>query len=245
MTSHPPYDPIATPLAALQQRMLLAQGGLAPPSRPEAATPAARGSRNALRTHTTTTLIAASKTQPVPVLEAAIGAGVKDFGENRMQEAAEKWPALKAAHPAIRLHLIGPLQSNKAAQAVSLFDAIHTIDRAKIADAIAAEMKAQQRAPQLLVQVNIGDEPQKAGVAVAQLPELLAHCATLGLSISGLMAVPPDGANPAPYFALIQKLADRHGLPERSMGMSNDFETAIRFGATMVRLGTALFGPRS
>jgi PLP dependent protein len=190
------------------------------------------------------TLIAASKTQPIPVLEAAIAAGVTDFGENRIQEAAEKWPALKAAHPHIRLHLIGALQSNKVAEAVALFDGIQTVDRPKIAEAIAAEIKRQGRHPQLLVQVNIGEEAQKSGVMPVELPALLAHCHGLGLTIAGLMAVPPVEVNPAPYFALMKKLADRHHLPELSIGMSGDFETALRFGATMVRIGTALFGER-
>lgn len=175
---------------------------------------------------------------------AALTLGVTEFGENRVQEAQEKWPALKAASPQVRLHLIGPLQSNKAAEAVALFDVIQTVDRPSLLAALAKEMAKQQRQPQLLVQVNTGEEPQKAGVAPKELPDLLAEAARLGLSITGLMCVPPHEQHPAPHFALLRKLAERHGLTELSMGMSGDMETAIRLGATMVRVGTALFGPR-
>jgi uncharacterized pyridoxal phosphate-containing UPF0001 family protein len=217
-------------------------------------------------------LIGASKGQPAAKLEAAIGLGLTHFGENKVQEAAEKWPALKAAHPEVTLHLIGPLQSNKAADAVALFDVIQTVDRPKIADALAAAVERLRRlnearvashgepegrglggdapartkfaTPKFLIQVNIGEEPQKAGVAPKDAAALLAHCRSLGLTINGLMCVPPEGVNPAPYFALMQKLAREHGLKELSMGMSGDFETAIRMGATMVRVGTALFGER-
>lgn len=189
-------------------------------------------------------LIGVSKGQPTGPIAEAIGLGLADFGENRVQEAQQKWPELKKKHPNVRLHLIGPLQSNKAADAVALFDVIQTIDRPKIADALAAEIKAQGRTPRLLVQVNIGEEPQKSGVLPTELPSLLAHCAGLGLTIDGLMCVPPAEHNPAPYFALMKKLADRHGLPELSMGMSGDFPVALRMGATMVRVGTALFGER-
>lgn len=190
------------------------------------------------------TLVGASKTQPVDLLEEAIGLGLKAFGENRVQEAMEKWPALKAAHPEVTLHLIGPLQSNKAKEAVTLFDVIQTVDRVKIAEALAAEMEKQGKRPRLLIQVNIGDEDQKAGVAPKDVPALLEACRGLGLAIDGLMCVPPAEHNPAPYFALMKKLADSLGLRELSMGMSGDFPTAVRLGATMVRVGTALFGER-
>lgn len=191
------------------------------------------------------TLIGASKVQPTGLLEEAIALGLRDFGENRVQEAMEKWPALKAAHPEVVLHLIGPLQSNKAKEAVALFDVIQTVDRVKIAEALAVEMQKQGRTPKLLIQVNIGEEDQKAGVTPQDLPGLLAACQGLGLTIAGLMCVPPAEHNPAPYFALMKKLADRHGLAELSMGMSGDFPVAVRMGATMVRVGTALFGERA
>jgi len=190
------------------------------------------------------TLIGASKTQPAPVLEMAIAHGLRDFGENKVQEAQSKWPALKAAHPEVRLHLIGPLQSNKAADAVALFDVIHTIDREKIADALVAACEKLGKRPAFLVQVNTGEEPQKAGVPPREVAALLAHCRKIGLPISGLMCVPPEGINPAPHFALLKKMASELGLSELSMGMSGDFETAIRLGSTMVRVGTALFGAR-
>jgi pyridoxal phosphate enzyme (YggS family) len=190
-------------------------------------------------------LIGASKTQPAPVLEAAIAAGLTQFGENKVQEAQAKWPVLKAAHPAITLHLIGGLQSNKAAEAVALFDVIQTIDRVKIADAVANEIARQGRAVPVLIQVNTGDEPQKGGVAPREVGALLTHCRAAGLDVRGLMGVPPAEINPAPHFALLQKLAATHGLEWLSMGMSGDFETAIRLGATHIRVGTALFGARA
>lgn len=222
MTNQPPHGILATGLAAVQQRLAIAGGRGRP------------------------TLIAASKSQPVEVLEAAITLGITNFGENRVQEAAEKWPALKARYPAVRLHLIGPLQSNKAAEAVALFDVIHTVDREKIADALAEEAAKQGRALAYFIQVNIGEEPQKHGVLPRDLEALLQHCRdTARLPVSGLMAVPPADANPAPYFALLAKLAKRHDLPHLSMGMSNDFETALRLGATHIRVGTAIFGART
>lgn len=190
-------------------------------------------------------LVGASKGQPVGLLTDAIAAGLRDFGENKVQEAQEKWPALKAAHPDVVLHLIGGLQSNKAAEAVALFDIIHTLDRPKIMDAVAEAMAKQGRTPRLFVQVNTGEEPQKGGVEPRHLPALLAHASGAGLVISGLMGVPPAAANPAPHFALLQKLARDHGLAELSMGMSGDYLTAVRFGATYVRLGTTLFGARA
>ena len=190
-------------------------------------------------------LIAASKGQPVSVLEAAIDLGITEFGENRVQEAAEKWPELLAQHPTLQLHLIGPLQSNKVAEAVALFDVIQTIDREKIAEAVASEAARTGKTVTCLVQVNIGEEPQKSGVLPRDLPNLLRYCETIGLPIVGLMAVPPAEDNPAPYFALLAKLGKRHGLTELSMGMSHDFVTAIRLGASQVRLGTVLFGART
>ncbi len=190
-------------------------------------------------------LIAVSKTHPAEAVEEAIAAGQKLFGENRVQEAKAKFPQLKAEHPDIALHIIGPLQSNKVKDAVALADAIHSVDREKIARGLAAEIKAQDRHPALLVQVNTGEEPQKAGIAPAELPDFLTLCRDeLGLTASGLMCIPPVDEEPALHFALLAKLAARHGLPELSMGMSGDYETAIQFGATYVRVGTAIFGAR-
>lgn len=190
-------------------------------------------------------LVGASKGQPLSILMEAAGLGLADFGENRVQEAAGKLPALKAAHPQVILHLIGPLQSNKAAEAVALFDVIQTIDRPKIADAVAHEAAKQGRTVATLVQVNTGEEAQKGGVAPRELGGLIRHCREVaGLDPVGLMAVPPAHENPAPHFALLKQLAEEYGMGELSMGMSGDFATAIRFGATYVRIGTRLFGPR-
>jgi PLP dependent protein len=189
-------------------------------------------------------LIAVSKTHGADAIAPLIAAGQRRFGENRVQEAAAKWPALRGAHPDIELHLIGQLQSNKATDAVALFDAIHSIDRPALVTAVARACDAAGRQPVLLVQVNIGDEPQKGGCAIAALPELLGQARDAGLVISGLMAIPPADTHPAPYFALLAELADRHALPLRSMGMSSDYETAIMLGATHIRVGTALFGAR-
>ncbi len=191
-------------------------------------------------------LIAVSKTFGPEQIEQVISAGQSLFGENRVQEALGKWPRLKSRHTKVELQLIGPLQSNKARDAVALFDAIHTIDRPKIAAAIAREMEHQQRKPRLLVQVNTGEEEQKAGVSPRELDGFLKSCAeTYGLSIEGLMCIPPVDEESALHFALLRKLADRNGLTKLSMGMSADFETAIAFGATYVRVGTAIFGPRA
>jgi pyridoxal phosphate enzyme (YggS family) len=190
------------------------------------------------------TLIAVSKTQPAAAIEPLIAAGQRDFGENRVQEAREKWPALRAAHPDLRLHLIGRLQSNKAEDAVRLFDAIHSVDRPSLVAALAAAMAKAGRRPDCLIQVNVGDEPQKGGCAVADLADLIARCREAGLPIAGLMGIPPAGIEAAPYFALLAKLARRHGVAGLSMGMSADYETAVMLGATHVRVGTALFGPR-
>jgi pyridoxal phosphate enzyme (YggS family) len=190
-------------------------------------------------------LIAVSKTFGAEEIRPAIAAGQRIFGENRVQEAKAKFPALKAEFPDLELHLIGPLQSNKAADAVALFDAIHTVDRDKIATALAAEMKRQGRSPRFLVQVNTGAEPQKAGVLPEDTDAFVERCRTVhGLAIDGLMAIPPADENPGPHFALLSAIARRLGLATLSMGMSGDFETAIAFGATDVRVGSAIFGAR-
>jgi pyridoxal phosphate enzyme (YggS family) len=197
------------------------------------------------RTAGSVTLIAVSKTFEAPEIEPVITAGQRVFGENRVQEAKGKWPALRSAEAGIELHLIGPLQSNKAGEAVALFDAIHTIDRDKIAAAISAEMTKQGRRPLLFVQVNTGAEPQKAGVLPGETEDFVARCREVhGLAIGGLMCIPPVDEAPAPHFALLSKLARRLGLERLSMGMSGDFEVAITFGATHVRVGSAIFGSR-
>ena len=190
-------------------------------------------------------IVGVSKTQGEDRIRAAIAAGVTVFGENRVQEALAKWPAIRADHPEIELRLIGPLQSNKAAEAVALFDVIETVDRAKIARAIAAEMAKQKRRPRLLVQVNTGAEPQKAGVPPEETAAFLAACREdSGLAIEGLMCIPPAEDPPAPHFALLAKIAARNGCSVLSMGMSRDFDVAAQLGATHVRIGTALFGVR-
>jgi PLP dependent protein len=167
------------------------------------------------------------------------------FGENRVQEAKAKWPALVSAHPGLVLHLIGPLQSNKAKEAVALFDAIHSVDRPSICEALAKEIKSQNRHPQLFVQINTGEEPQKAGIAPQDADAFIAACRDkYGLEISGLMCIPPVDQPPAPHFALTAKIAARNGLKNLSMGMSADFVTAIQLGATHVRVGSAIFGHR-
>ena len=190
-------------------------------------------------------LIAISKTQPEGAIASLIAAGQRSFGENRVQEAIAKWPDLRAAHPDVRLHLVGQLQSNKALDAVQTFDVIHSIDRVTLLAAVAKAMLETGRKPDCYVQVNIGDEQQKGGCSVGGLPDLLAEAARLGVPITGLMCVPPDGIEPAPFFALLAKLARDHGLSGLSMGMSADVETAVMLGATTVRVGTALFGDRA
>lgn len=192
----------------------------------------------------TVTLVAVSKTQPAEAIAALIGQGQRDFGENRVQEAEAKWPALRSSHPDVRLHLIGRLQSNKADDAVALFDAIHSVDRPSLVAALAAAMAKLGRRPDCFLQVNVGDEAQKGGCAVADLPALVDRARAAGLPLAGLMCLPPAGVEPAPYFALTAALALRHGLAGLSMGMSADFETAVMVGATHVRVGTALFGER-
>ena len=190
-------------------------------------------------------LIAVSKTQPVEAIAPLIAAGQRGFGENRVQEAQAKWPALKAATPGLRLHLVGQLQSNKAEDAVELFDVIHGVDRPSLVIALAKAMARIGRRPDCFLQVNIGDEPQKGGCAIADLPALLAEARAADLPVIGLMAVPPADIEPAPYFALLVKLAGEARLPALSMGMSADYETAVMLGATQVRVGTALFGARA
>jgi pyridoxal phosphate enzyme (YggS family) len=191
------------------------------------------------------TLVAVSKTFSADDIRPVIGAGQRVFGENRVQEAQAKWPGLKADQPGIELHLIGPLQSNKAREAVALFDVIETVDREKIAAALAAEMKKQGRSPKLCVQVNIGSEPQKAGIDPREAVAFVERCRKAhGLVIEGLMCIPPVDENPGPHFALLEKLAREAGVAKLSMGMSADYETAIAFGATSVRVGSAIFGAR-
>lgn len=192
------------------------------------------------------TLVAVSKTFPASAIAPVIEAGQRVFGENRVQESRDKWPALRAAHPRLELHLIGPLQSNKARDAVTLFDAIHTVDRPKIAAALAEEMARAGRAPKLFVQVNTGAEPQKAGILPEAADAFIAECRErYGLPIEGLMCIPPAADVPDPHFALLAKIAARNGLKGLSMGMSADFPAAIRQGATHIRVGSAIFGHRS
>lgn len=189
-------------------------------------------------------LIAVSKTQPADAIEPLLAAGQRLFGENRVAEAAAKWPALRTRYPDVELHLIGQLQSNKADEAVALADAIHTVDRSSLITALARAMERAARRPYCFVQVNIGDEPQKGGCAIAALPAVLREAGLAGLPVAGLMCLPPVQVEAAPYFALLAKLARDHGLAGLSMGMSDDFETAAMLGATHVRIGSALFGPR-
>ena len=190
-------------------------------------------------------LVAVSKTFGADDIRPVLALGHRSFGENRVQEAETKWPALRAEFSGIELHLIGPLQSNKASDAVALFDVIETVDREKIARALKAEMVKQDKHPKLFVQVNTGLEPQKAGIAPDETATFLALCRTeLGLQIEGLMCIPPADENPGPHFALLAKLGAENGVGKLSMGMSGDFETAIGFGATGVRVGSAIFGAR-
>lgn len=222
---HPPAD-VAARLGLVRQEMALAA---------EAAD----------RDPATVRLVAVTKTVPPAAIEEAIGAGQRLFGENRVQEARAKWPELKERHPGLELHLIGPLQSNKLREAVALFDVIETVDRAKLARALAEEVARAGKGPRLLVQVNTGEEAQKAGVIPGETDAFVALCRdTFGLSIEGLMCIPPLDEEPAMHFALLAKIAERLGLKELSMGMSGDFPRAIQFGATYVRIGTAIFGAR-
>ncbi|MGJ3648338.1 YggS family pyridoxal phosphate-dependent enzyme [Sphingomonas sp. GlSt437] len=204
-----------------------------------------RAARKAGRSATDVTLIAVSKTHGPGAIRPLLQAGQCVFGENRVQEAQEKWPALLAETPDVALHLVGQLQSNKADAAVKLFNAIHSVDRPSLVTALARSMDKAGKRPDCFLQVNIGDEAQKGGCVVAELPELIAAARAAELPIAGLMAVPPLGVEPAPYFALLAKLARDHGLAGLSMGMSGDYETAVTLGATHVRVGTALFGDRA
>jgi len=219
-----PPEPASRRLAELRERM-------------------ARAARLAGRDPADVTLIAVSKTQPPSAILPLIGAGHSVFGENRVQEAQAKWPELRE-QAAVSLHLIGQLQSNKAEDAIALFDAIHSVDRPSLVAAIARAIDKTGRAPSCFLQVNIGNEPQKGGVPTAELPALVAAARAAALPVAGLMCLPPAAVEPAPYFALLAKLAVDHGLPALSMGMSADFETAITLGATHVRVGSALFGAR-
>jgi pyridoxal phosphate enzyme (YggS family) len=204
-----------------------------------------RACNEARRDRASVTLIAVSKTHHADAILPVIAAGQRVFGENRVQEAKAKWPGLISATPDVALHLIGPLQSNKAKDAVALFDAIHSVDRPSICEALAKEIDLQKRIPQLFVQLNTGEEPQKAGIAPAEADAFIAACKDrYGLQISGLMCIPPLDDAPAPHFALTAKIAARNGLANLSMGMSADFAIAIQFGATHVRVGSAIFGAR-
>ena len=212
----------------------------------------ARAAKLAGRRPGEVTLIAISKTHPAEAIEPLIAAGQRDFGENRVQEAQGKWfapradhPGLRAAFPEVRLHLVGQLQSNKADEAVALFDVIHSVDRPSLVAALARAMDKTGRRPDCFLQVNIGDEAQKGGCPVAELPALLGQAREAGLPVAGLMCIPPADVEPAPYFALLAKLARRHDVSGLSMGMSGDYETAVMVGATHVRIGTALFGERA
>jgi len=199
----------------------------------------------ARRDRASVTLIAVSKTFAAEDIVPVVAAGQRVFGENRVQEAKSKWPGLMSAYPGLALHLIGPLQSNKAKEAVALFDAIHSVDRPSICEALAREIGAQDRRPDLFVQINTGEEPQKAGIAPHEADAFIAGCRdTYGLVISGLMCIPPVNEAPAPHFALTAKIAARNGLAKLSMGMSADFAIAIQFGATHIRVGSAIFGHR-
>jgi pyridoxal phosphate enzyme (YggS family) len=204
-----------------------------------------RACQEARRERSSLTLIAVSKTFDAEAITPVIEAGQRIFGENRVQEAKSKWPGLMSAHSGIGLHLIGPLQSNKAKEAVALFDAIHSVDRTSICEALAKEIALQKRTPDLFVQLNTGEEPQKAGIAPAEADGFIASCRDHhGLRISGLMCIPPVDDAPAPHFALTAKIAARNELKLLSMGMSADFAIAIQFGATHVRVGSAIFGKR-
>jgi pyridoxal phosphate enzyme (YggS family) len=222
-------NPIADPLSALEV------------VRAEIAT----ACRDAGRPEGDVTLVAVSKTFGAEAIEPVIAAGQRVFGENRVQEATAKWPPLRDRHPGLALHLIGPLQSNKTKEALALFEAIHAVDRPSLCAALAKEIQRRGRAPMMFVQVNTGAEPQKAGILPEQADSFIADCRlSYGLEISGLMCIPPLDEAPAPHFALTAKIARRNGLKLLSMGMSADFAIAIRFGATHVRVGSAIFGHR-
>ncbi|MGE3228454.1 MAG: YggS family pyridoxal phosphate-dependent enzyme [Hyphomicrobium sp.] len=224
MTPFQPHSPVSA-LAEVKARIAAA---------------AAEAGRNPASVH----LIAVSKTFGREAILPVLEAGHRLFGENRVQEAKAKWPELRSLYPDLALHLIGPLQSNKTREAVELFDAIHTVDRPKIARAIAEEQQRQGKALKLFIEVNTGEEPQKAGIPPKETAAFLADCRGLGLAIAGLMCIPPVEEEPAIHFAFLAKLAGDLGLPELSMGMSSDYETAVAFGATSVRVGSAIFGAR-
>jgi len=190
------------------------------------------------------TIIAVSKTHPAEAIAPLIEAGQRDFGENRVQEAAAKWPELKARYPDVRLHLVGQLQSNKAEEAAELFDVIHSVDRSSLIEALGRAGEKTGRRPDCFLQVNLAEEPQKGGCTVAEIPGLLAEARAAGLSVIGLMCIPPADLEPAPWFALLAEHGRRHNLPALSMGMTADYPTAVTIGATHVRIGTALFGER-
>jgi hypothetical protein len=221
----PDYDHIAGNLAQVRERI--------------AAAAAAAG-----RAAQDVALVAVSKTHPAAAVAAALDAGQAVFGENRVQEAQGKFPALKAAHPELRLHLIGPLQTNKVKDALALFDVIETLDRPKLARALAKEAAKLGLAPLCYIQVNTGEEPQKAGVLPGEADAFIAECRALGLAVRGLMCIPPVDEEPALHFAFLREVARRNDLAGLSMGMSGDYETAVRFGATVVRVGTGIFGAR-
>lgn len=205
----------------------------------------ARAAREAGRDPAEVTLVAVSKQQPPERIEAVLAAGHRVFGENRVQEAEARWPALRARYPGVELHLVGPLQSNKVRRAVELFDVIQSLDRPKLARKLAEVFADTGRRLPCYIQVNTGEEPQKAGVLPAEADAFVALCRDeLGLPVKGLMCIPPVDEEPALHFALLARIARRNGLAGLSMGMSDDFETAIRLGATVVRVGSALFGPR-
>ena len=205
-----------------------------------------RAARDFGRDPASITLVAVSKTFPVEAIEPVLVAGHRVFGENYVQEAKGKWPALRERYPDVELHMIGPLQSNKAKEAVQLFDAIHTLDRTSLAEPLAKEMAKQGRRPKLLVQVNTGEEPQKGGVVPAEADPFIAACRErFGFEIVGLMCIPPAEEPPSPHFALLNTIAARNGLAWLSIGMSADFEAAIQLGATHVRVGSAIFGSRA
>ena len=205
----------------------------------------AAAARTAGRAAGEVTLVAISKTHDAGRIAPALDAGHRVFGENRVQEAAQKWPALRARYPGVTLHLVGPLQTNKTRQAVALFDVIETVDRIKLARSLASEMANAGRRPTCFIEVNTGAEPQKAGVLPDQVDGFVETCiGELGLPVAGLMCIPPFDEEPSLHFALLAEIAARHGLAKLSMGMTADFEIAVRFGATHVRVGTAIFGPR-
>jgi PLP dependent protein len=226
-------QPVPLPADALLARLGDVRGGIA------------RAARDVGRSPQSVTLVAVSKTYPTEAIRLVLDAGQRVFGENYVQEATGKWPALKADYPDAEVHMIGPLQSNKAGQAVALFDCIQSLDRESLAKELAREMARQGRTPKLIVQVNTGEEPQKGGVMPAEVDAFLARLRDVHkLAICGLMCIPPADQPPSPHFALLAKMAARNGLGELSMGMSADFAEAIQLGATQVRVGSAIFGAR-